>query len=180
MINYVAFITIERYYYLALPRQPARLRSPTRTSRPIRCAGKSPRSIIRRTVFGETSSLTATSATLRNRSPGSGDAFVFVAVLSGRFSSSGGPHGDPAGAKGVSKASLTRLKASRAACRAIVRMRRVKSSSPSALTGGSFPPMGRRLVMSGRYSPRVWRRQPNSTYALSRKGLSAPSKQKQL
>ena len=59
MVHYAVVIVVNRYYYLALPKQSARLRSPTRTSRPIRCARKSPRSIIRRTVFGETSSLTA-------------------------------------------------------------------------------------------------------------------------
>ena len=148
------------------------MRSLTRSSLPTRCAGKSPDAILRRTVFSETPSLLATSATLRNRSPGSGGAHSFPARASCACSSFERSSRGRSLTARASRASLKRLKASRAACRAIVRMRRVRSSSPLALAAGRFPPTGRRLVMSGRYSPRVWRRQRSPTYALARKGPS--------
>jgi hypothetical protein len=128
------------------------MRSLTRSSVPTRCAGQSPDAILRRTVFSETPSCFATSATLRNRSPGRGDGSASPGTASERVSDciEGSDNGaGPASAVGISRAPLKTLSAS---CRAINRTRRVRSSSQTALPVGWFAAMGRRLVMGGRHN----------------------------
>ena len=112
------------------------MRSLTRMSLPTRCAGQSPDAILRRTVFSETPSRFATSATLRNRSPGSGGPGSFPAWPSGACSSCNRPSRGGSLTPRASRASLKTLKASRAACRAIIRMSRVRSSSSLASAAG--------------------------------------------
>ena len=150
----IHFKLFAHYLLCGFPRDPSARRaqracSPTRSSLPIRCTGSSPRLIIRRTVFEETPSFTATAITLRNRSARSGEGTALAkpsgAASIGSWRSTGGP----ARTKDALNSSLNTLNASCAACRAINRTRRVRSSSAGVLPGGAFAPVGSAIGHGG-------------------------------